>query len=281
MSVGIVRRVGLGATFSILLCLACVSSLKAQTPLTLSAADGLTVYGNYYGGPGKSRPVILLFHQAGSNSAEYAPIAPRLNKDGFDCLAIDQRAGGSMWDTTNQTADAAGAYPTGYLDAMKDLEAALKWARTTRPASKVIVWGSSYSAALVFLLAKNHPADVSAILSFSPGEYLTTSSMVADAAAKVTVPAYITCAPNATEERNARQIFTALGSTDKTFYIPTVAGVHGSSTLRVDRDPTGAASNWTAVEKFLGRLKPLLAPVPPAHHAKAAFPPFHVAKPGT
>jgi hypothetical protein len=42
----------------------------------------------------KSQPYILLSHQAGSNRAEYAPIAPRLVKPGFNCLAIDQRSGG-------------------------------------------------------------------------------------------------------------------------------------------------------------------------------------------
>jgi hypothetical protein len=31
--------------------------------------------------------------------------------------------------------------------------------------------------------------------------------------------------------------------------------VHGSSTLRTDRDPQGADENWAAVTAFLGRLK--------------------------
>lgn len=254
MSRGIFRILAICTAFSLVLVLGCAPKVLAQTPVNLTAADGLTVYGYYWGGSDKTRPIVLLFHQAGASAAEYTPIAPRLNKDGFDCLAIDQRAGGSMFDVTNQTAAGVGTHPDGFLDALKDLEAALKWAKTTRPKSKVIVWGSSYSAALVFLLAKEHPADITAILSFSPGEYLGRQGMVANAAAAVHQPTYITCAPNPAEEANARHIYNALGSTDKTLYIPK-AGVHGSSTLRDDKDAAGADDNWKAVEKFLDKIK--------------------------
>ena len=257
----------------VVLALACRQSAFAQTAVTFKTVDGVTVYGTYYGDVSTSLPLILLFHQAGSNSAEYTPIAPRLVKDGFDCLAIDQRAGGSMFDATNRTATGITTQPTSFLDALKDLDATLAWAKANHPKSKIVVWGSSYSAALVFLLAAHHPGQISALLSFSPGEYLATPSMVGDAAAKVTIPVYITCSMDKTEQRNARHIFTAVASTDKTMFIPTTGGVHGSSTLRTDRDPTGSAENWKAVETFLAKVNHEMAPpakAPP--HPALSFP---------
>jgi len=51
-----------------------------------------------------------------------------------------------------------------------------------------VVWGSSYSAALVFLLAARHPGDVNGVVAFSPGEYLSKGTAVRDAARKAEVP---------------------------------------------------------------------------------------------
>jgi len=263
MSVRIAHRFAMSIGLVLMLGFGCSSLAMAQTPITLHAVDGATIYGYYYGGSDLSRPIILLFHQAGANAAEYAPIAPRLVKDGFDCLAIDQRAGGSMFDATNQTAEAIGTLPSGFLDVLKDMNAALDWARTIRPKSKIVLWGSSYSAALVFLLAKEHPGQIWALLSFSPGEYLTTPAMVATAAAGVTIPVFITCAMNKQEEFNAHHIYSAVASSDKTLFVPKTGGVHGSSTLRTDRDPDGSTENWQAVEAFLSKLKgkPVIAPL--------------------
>src|SRR5258708_7902111 len=82
------------------LLLAPALSMKAQAPeprrVTLRASDGVTVYAWHYSAADKTKPAILLFHQAGSNHAEYATIAPRLATLGHHCLALDQRAGGRM-----------------------------------------------------------------------------------------------------------------------------------------------------------------------------------------
>ena len=47
-------------------------------PIVLRASDGVNVYAWHYPAVDSSLPAILLFHQAGSNHAEYATIAPRL-----------------------------------------------------------------------------------------------------------------------------------------------------------------------------------------------------------
>jgi pimeloyl-ACP methyl ester carboxylesterase len=221
----------------------------APKPVQFRAADGVTVYGDYYTNGNPHRPLILLFHQAGSNRGEYSTIAPRLVEAGFNCMAIDQRAGGDMWGRKNETVEHLG-HSASYLDAERDLDAALNWSRTVEKKGKVILWGSSYSASLVFVVAAQHPDEVSGVLSFSPGEYFERKDMIRKAAARVHAPVYITCGSGAKEAANARPIYEAVASKDRVFFLPPT-GVHGSKTLRTDSDAAGAARNWQEVLAFL------------------------------
>lgn len=224
-------------------------------PVVLKAADGVMVFGDYYKAE-KPKALILLFHQAGSNRSEYAPIAPKLMQAGYSALAIDQRSGGTLFGHGNQTVARLG-HSTNYLDAEKDLEAALAWSEPAAARLPVILWGSSYSASLVFLVAAKQPGKLAAVLSFSPGEYLGDGNPVSAAAAKVTVPIFITSAKDPEEIAAARKILDASASKSKIQFVPTLGGVHGSSTLRDDRNRQGADENWQAVLAFLGALKPV------------------------
>jgi dienelactone hydrolase len=218
-------------------------------PVTLRAEDGLKVSGLYYRST-RARAIILLFHQAGSGKGEYATIAPRLVATGFSALAIDQRSGGSLFGP-NETVGRLGREAT-YLEAKKDLAGALAWARSNR--LPVILWGSSYSAALVFEIAAEHPGEASAVLAFSPGEYLGSGSPVANSAARVSVPIYVTSSASRDEIEAARRILAGSPSANKVQYAPAI-GVHGASTLIAARDPGGAADNWRHVLAFLSGLK--------------------------
>lgn len=228
------------------------SAVQAATePVTLTAADGVKVYGTWYRAE-RPKALILLFHQAGSGSGEYATIAPKLVAEGYSALAIDQRAGDGMFGA-NRTAKELGR-EAGYLDAKPDLEAALAWAKDRK--LPVLLWGSSYSAALVFLVAAEHPGEVAGVLAFSPGEYLGTEGMVKAAAAKVFVPAFVTSAKDEKEIAAARAIESAVPAAGKTLFVPQHGGVHGSSTLIPARNSAGAAENWEAVRVFLRRTVP-------------------------
>lgn len=105
----------------LVLTLAVALPLHAREQVTLMASDGVKVFADFYPADSKSRLYILLFHQAGSNRAEYASIAPRLVKLGFNCLAIDQRSGGDLWGQQNETVRRLGR-SAEYTDAIKDLE---------------------------------------------------------------------------------------------------------------------------------------------------------------
>ncbi|OYY72654.1 alpha/beta hydrolase [Sphingomonas sp. 28-63-12] len=228
-----------------------VPTAKADVPISLKAADGVTVYGTLYAAA-HPKAVILLFHQAGSGKGEYATIAPRLVALGYSALAIDQRSGGDLFGP-NQTA-AAVIGQASYLDAKADLQAALDWAK---PQGKpVLLWGSSYSSALVFLVAAENPGAVAALLSFSPGEYLGQPDLVSRNAAKLTIPVFVTSAKDAGEIAAARAIVDAVPGTGNIAAVPAIAGVHGSSTLIPARNPRGAEDNWRAVTAFLHQVAP-------------------------
>jgi len=227
----------------------------APTPVTFRATDGVTIYANAYGPRGGGEPVILLFHQAGSNKNEYAPIAPRLVSLGYRALAIDQRSGGDLYAPANQTVAHLG-HSAPFEAVLSDMDAALAYVLRVYPSAPVYAWGSSYSAALVFPFAAKHPGSLAAVLAFSPGEYLADKNAVRAAARHVTVPVFIDSANDPQEVANARRIFAAVASRVKVQEVP-AHGIHGSSTLRSDRNAAGATENWAGVTAFLNRVQAL------------------------
>jgi dienelactone hydrolase len=214
------------------------------------AADGTTVYGAYYKAE-NPKAVILLFHQAGSSKEEYATIAPRLVQAGYSALAIDQRSGGNLFGT-NETAAKLGRKAI-YSDAEQDMVAAVKWAQPV--GVPVILWGSSYSASLVFSVANTYPGVVKAILAFSPGEYFPDKHSTYRAAQTLNVPAFVTSSSDAEEVAAAKALVDAVPGGKAEQYVPAV-GVHGSSTLIAAKDPKGAEANWKPVMAFLKKVAP-------------------------
>lgn len=215
-------------------------------PVTLAAADGVKIAG-VYTRAAKPRALLLLFHQAESGKDEYALLAPQLAQLGYSSLRIDQRAGGTLFGV-NETVKALG-HAGSYAEAKQDLDAAFAWGRQQK--LPIVLWGSSYSAALVFLLAAEHPGQVKALLAFSPGEYLDDKGAVARAAAKVSAPIFVTSARDVQEEEAAHAILATSPAKVKVQFYPKQGGVHGSSTLLRMKNPEGAADAWRATLAFL------------------------------
>lgn len=216
--------------------------------LEIEAADGLPVTIDLDRPAESARTAIVLFHQASSSRGEYRTIAPRLADLGYLALAVDQRAGSDFDGVLNRTASRAAqqAVATGFLDARPDLEAALRYARNELGAATVVGWGSSYSASLVLMIAgESDLAD--GVLAFSPGEYFGSTDLVAQAAATIEVPVFLTSA--AFEGGQWAGIQDAVP--DATTFLPeTGRGAHGSSALLPDRSDA-ADAYWAAVEAFL------------------------------
>lgn len=233
-----------------------VDRSAAPAAVRLTARDGVVVFGRLYSAA-HPKALILLFHQAGSSKDEYASIAPRLNREGYSALAIDQRSGGSLYGTNETAARAApgtgGNEDAGYPAAEPDLQAALDWGM--RRKLPLILWGSSYSAALVFDVAAQNPGKVTALLAFSPGEYMPDRHFVGRAAARLTIPVFIDSAAKPDEISAAKAIADAVPGGRASQYVP-ANGVHGSSTLIGTKNPQGVDENWKEVLAFLKRVAP-------------------------
>jgi len=224
-------------------------SAKPRT-IWASAPDRINIRGDLYAAE-NPKAIILLFHQADSSKDEYATIAPRLVAAGYTAMAIDQRSGGSMFGTNETMKNVK--HKAEMVDAENDLIGAVTWAQ---PFGKpIILWGSSYSASLVFNVANLYPGKVKAVMAFSPGEYFSDPHMVGRAASSLAVPAYITSSSDPAEIAKAKAIAARVPKGRAEQYVP-VAGVHGSSTLIVAKDPKGADANWASALAFLKKVAP-------------------------
>lgn len=223
------------------------------TTITFPSGDSVQITADLYMTHSPQAPFIVLFHQAGWSRGEYREIAPKLNKMGYNCMAVDQRSGEYANDVDNETFARARAAnkPTEFLDAYADMQAAVQYVHTRYAPQQLIAWGSSYSAGLVFVLAAEHKELIHGVVSFSPGEYFArfgkSTTFVRDAAASLTVPVFIASAKK--EQGQWQGIFTALASPAKTSFLPTTAGNHGSRALWNRFEDHDAY--WKALAAFL------------------------------
>lgn len=225
--------------------------------VTFKSSDGVEITADLYKSHPKSAPLIILFHQARSSRGEYLEIAPRLSRMGFNCLAVDLRSGHESNGLRNETYISAEKLmkPTQYINAYQDMDAAIKYARSYFADSTLVIWGSSYSSSLSLRYAGDNPDAVDAVMAFSPGEYFRNQGKSADyireGAENITKPVFITSAKN--EKTSWWSIFAAIPGENKTYFLPTTAGNHGSKALW--RQFGDSLKYWEAVEKFLEDIK--------------------------
>ena len=221
--------------------------------VTFPSTDSLEITADLYLPHPKTAPFIILFHRAHWSRGEYREIAPKLTAMGFNCLAVDQRSGDEVNGVKNETAARAQALgkPTTYVDALQDMQAALDFVNKNYAKGKLIIWGSSYSAGLVFILAAQNEEAVDGVLAFAPAEYFLRlgkpKNYVQIHAKRLDMPVFITSAKK--EAPNWKAIFEVIPSHHKVSFIPKTAGIHGSQALW-ESTPDNAAY-WTEVKKFL------------------------------
>jgi len=217
--------------------------------ITFDAPDHHKVYADFY--PSltlNSEKVILMFHQAGSNAGEYETIEPIMANMGFNCIAVDQRSGGDMWGRSNRTAAQSGK--GDYFGAYNDLKGALEYAES-KSYTTIVVWGSSYSASLVLMLADEFP-ELKGVIAFSPGEYFDDKGIAKTWASRVSEPILFACTPDELKD-GRQQLYDVIPSDSKNLVV-FPGGVHGSSTLLQEK--SSAASKYLEkVQTFLTGLK--------------------------
>ena len=226
--------------------------------IEFDSEDGLKITADLYmASDDKSKPFIVLCHQAGWSRGEYREIAPKLNELGFNCMAIDQRSGKGINGVTNETASRAKAARKGdsYIDAEQDILAATKYAKANYSEGKLLLWGSSYSSSLVLRLAGEQPDLINGALAFSPGEYFTRlgkpKDWIASSVSKAKCPIFITSAQKETGSWSG--IYAAIKADGKTKFVPKTAGNHGSRALW--NKFSDSAEYWVAVKSFLNQFE--------------------------
>ena len=233
-----------------------VFAADSSNQITFLAADQSSVYAYLHQSSApKTSATIVLFHQAGSSSrGEYINIYPRLVAEGFNVLLVDLRSGAGKFGGINQTVEHHNGKKFSYCEAYPDMTATIKWLDSQSLSGPVIIWGSSYSAGLVFQLAAKNK-QVKGVLGFSPASGKPMAGCRPDEyLEKLSVPA-IAFRP-ATEMEYAS--VKAQAEKFKTLNIPYISienGVHGSSMLDTKRTKHSTQKAWHEVLSFLNQFK--------------------------
>ena len=217
--------------------------------LQFNSKDGLLITADFYS-VDHPKGLILLCHKSHCNRGEYRETAPKLNKSGFSCLAIDQRSGMKVFGVINETSALAKqkGLSTGYLDAKQDIEAAVDYAYVLNSSQPIIILGSSYSASLA-LLVSIETDKVKAVVAFSPGEFLKGVNL-AEEIRSLSKPIFATGAKK--EIDDVREVFRNVKDRNITLFKPMVDGFHGSKTLW--ESVKGHETFWEPLERFLAEI---------------------------
>ncbi len=224
--------------------------LEAQEKVSFIAEDGLEITADLYE-TNPSKPYIILLHQAGYSRGEYRQVANKFIKFGYNCLAVDLRSGGEVNYIQNHTALLAiqQGYSADFLSSKKDIEAAINWVQK-RNHEPVILFGSSFSASLSLLIAKEN-SNIKAVIAFSPGEFFTPEITVQLAIRDLNKPVFV--ASSHRENPYVDTLLSFVPSTNKTIFAPKTGGEHGSKSLW--KSNPNNQEYWLALTMFFSNIR--------------------------
>ena len=241
------------------------ATLAAQgfEEVNFQSRDGNKIYADLYASD-PAAPWVLLFHQSVSSRGEFRDIAPRLQREGFNCLAVDLRWGKEdFWNhIPNKTASKSGSYEIiekyeaseSYQlqkvwpmiwGAYEDMLASLRYLEERGFGGDKILLGSSFSAMLIFKLAAEEEG-VNGLVAFSPAEYHPTEDRLLESWANTcSLPVYISLGKE--EGKIKESLKRTLSKTKPVFHQSN--GRHGASVL------IGEEIDWPPLLKFLQAFK--------------------------
>lgn len=229
----------------------CVAGIYSQQLVHFPADDGVTVYADLYN-VNDTFPFILLFHQEEASRGEYLETAPRLNKLGFNCLAVDLRNGREMNYVRNETfyhlPDTLPKLVKSQAE--KDIRAAVQYISEKYPGD-IILMGSSMSATLALKVA-GADSMVSAAIAFSPGEYFLPSYSLKQDLASFDKPLFV--AGSSREYAFLKEMVSQLPAESFEVFQPENGeGLHGSRSLW--KASSTRDEYWLALLLFLRNLR--------------------------
>ena len=226
---------------------------NAYEDISFPSRDGVEISAFLSTDHNRSKPFILLFHQAHYSRGEYIEMMPKLNAMGFNVMAPDLRNGNEVNGIVNETSNRAFEQDLdiNYIATVPDIEASITYAKKHLASGKLLLWGSSYSASLVLLIA-DHTPEIDAVLAFSPGEYYKKQgeTYIQNHVSHLNMPVFITSAKD--EKKNWWPIYQAIPSKEKVYFLPESEGVHGAKALW-DNNPSNQ-KYWKSVNNFLNKF---------------------------
>jgi len=114
------------------------------------------------------------------------------------------------------------------------------------------VLGSSYSASLALMQAKDNP-QVAAVAVFSPGEYFSEKDFVSKKIAGLDKPVYATS--SLSESADVTDLLKDVTSQLKVQFIPSTEGNHGSKVLWTSN--SNNQEYWLTLMAFLSKVRDL------------------------
>ncbi len=143
--------------------------------------DGVSIVGDYYPPTGRAiSPVAILLHMYRHDRSTWTPLIEPLHEAGFAVLAIDMRGHGESTKPEGMNlADRVKQRDTKLFNNMhKDVQAALKWARTQPNVDQdmLVLIGASVGCSVAIDTTAREPS-VDAVVCLTPGtKYLGVDS---------------------------------------------------------------------------------------------------------
>lgn len=222
----------------------------AQVDEVIPSPDNVLVHAKLYESKESNPKIMLLCHQAHYSKGEYIETAPKFNKLGYTCLAIDQRSGEGVNKDVNQTAIMAKQLGLGtdFEDAEADIKTAIYYLYS-KYNQKIILLGSSYSSALVIKIAASEKDKVESVISFSPGEYFKDTTIINTSLKQLSIPVWITCSKEEIAQTEA--LLKGVENKQLVFYKPEKEGKHGSRALWENYKDN--KEYWQSLKQFLNK----------------------------
>lgn len=226
--------------------------VSVKSTITFPSKDGLLITADTYI-IDETSDFMLLFHQAEMSRGEYLEIALKLNKLGYNVMAVDQRSGLKVNDIMNETAKRAKeeGYPNTWVDAGMDVQAAIEYVRDELNCDSIYIVGSSYSASLVLVVAPEYENVLKGVICFSPGDRLKwNGKSVKDTIKDLHLPVFMTSKQK--EIVFVEDLFQHVPSEIKVQFKPETRGRHGAIALwdYVEESPL----YWEALIAFLDEV---------------------------
>ncbi len=224
------------------------NSQSFQQDAVFPTPDAVLVHSKLYITDSEETKMMILCHQARYSKGEYKETAPKFNKLGYTCLAIDQRSGDKVNDDVNKTAEHAVKlnYRTDFDDAEIDIRSALHYL-FNQYGKKITLVGSSYSAGLVLKVAASEKDKVEAVVAFSPGEYFKDTTVIHESLKKLSIPVWITCSKE--EIAETEKLLKGIDAKNIILFKPKKEGKHGSKALW-ENNPDNK-DYWESLNAFL------------------------------